>query len=665
MRAQLVSRAGLFVVTTLCVALAGCASSPAESGGPERPGSVTARDVGGGGRDLGGGDEDTGTSVEDTGPEDSGSVSDVVFLDTGGTTEPEDTGTTDTEADAPSEDAGPCSGQGCACTASNRSFVCGSLPCVDGYCCDSSCNDTCSGCDVAGSEGTCSFYPAGVDPKSDCNPQSPDTCGRTGECDGAGACQLYGDETSCNDGEACSVGDACDGAGSCRGEVPSTCGPGAGNECCVGTCSDGAGCATAAGSCADVCTASSLTIGRSCAGCGAAGASGVCGGGGSHRCDAEEHSPCQELTCGGVRYYCTNAGGSWAWRAGGACDDGNACTYDDRCGGGSCGGTTVTCNDTTCADRECNGTATCDVTPHPGRNCDDGNACTYNDTCSGAGVCEGGGSVTCTDSPCIDRACTGGPTCSETILTGSDCSDGNACSYGDRCSASGTCEPVGTADCPSKATACMSSTCNGTSTCDVAPQNVGGTCSDGVPATTYDYCDTVGTCIGDVGCPPPSEACVAGSQNRRGCGGARTISRLSAGTGWSIIDDTCSARDDWDLPDGSVCWDANADHTYRLYMREGESVTIRLRTGEPCAWDVSSWRATLKIYQTGGCSSTACASNYAYCEWLETDQTKVWTATQDGWVIIIADGSSAFDDEGAYQLTVSLSCRDGKCGCLP
>lgn len=561
------------------------------------------------------------------------------------------------------EDSGPCRGLGCACTISTQGTVCGGLQCVDGVCCESSCIGTCRSCDVPGSEGYCSNTPAGVDPDDECSADPAGTCGRNGHCDGAGACAYYGAEASCDDGEACSVGDVCDGTGSCRGEVPSTCGPGAGNECCVGTCTDGAGCTTTSGACPDTCGGNELVVGAACNGCGSAGAVGTCNGGTTHSCDEDSHTPCAQVSCGGTAYFCTNAGGTWAWRTSRGCDDDKLCTYDDQCVAGACDGTPVTCDDTVCADRECNGTATCSVTPNTGASCDDGNPCSYNDSCNSAGACVAGGTVTCTDTPCIDRACTGGPTCSQTILTGSSCDDGNACTYDDTCNASGVCTPTGSVTCDG-GTTCMAEVCNGTPSCASAPQNVGGSCDDGNAATDFDVCLADGTCRGDEGCPPPAEACVNGSESREGCSNARTISRLAASSGgWSITDDTCRGRDRSD--ESGSCYDAGYDHMYRIYMREGELITARLIAGRGC--DTTWWDATLKIYEsTSGCGDTGCPREQRYyCEDYVDDETARHTATKDGWVTIIVDGSTAFDDDGDYQLIVGLGCRDGDCSCLP
>jgi hypothetical protein len=69
------------------------------------------------------------------------------------------------------------------------------------------------------------------------------------------------------------------------------------------------------------------------------------------------------------------------------CDDGDPCTFDDRCGAGACRGTSLECPSDACATRSCNGTATCSATYHAGAPCpDDGTTCTT-DVCDDAGSC--------------------------------------------------------------------------------------------------------------------------------------------------------------------------------------------------------------------------------------------------------------------------------------
>src|SRR5262249_40158458 len=70
-----------------------------------------------------------------------------------------------------------------------------------------------------------------------------------------------------------------------------------------------------------------------------------------------------------------------------SCNDGNACTSGDTCIGGVCNpGTPVVCNDNNpCTDDSCNPSSGCVYTNNTSP-CDDGNACTFGDTCGG-GTC--------------------------------------------------------------------------------------------------------------------------------------------------------------------------------------------------------------------------------------------------------------------------------------
>ena len=84
-------------------------------------------------------------------------------------------------------------GNGHACGAATD---CQSGFCVDGVCCKSAC-DTCFTCAKPGNAGFC--MPADVDsnPRNLCSDQGASSCGETGRCDGAGACQKYAAGTIC------------------------------------------------------------------------------------------------------------------------------------------------------------------------------------------------------------------------------------------------------------------------------------------------------------------------------------------------------------------------------------------------------------------------------------------------------------------------------------
>jgi len=78
-------------------------------------------------------------------------------------------------------------GDGSSCNAANQ---CQSDNCVDGFCCDTACSDTCDACNISGAEGTCSVNPIGSAGNPSCTPYlcdgmfttCPSSCGSDGEC---------------------------------------------------------------------------------------------------------------------------------------------------------------------------------------------------------------------------------------------------------------------------------------------------------------------------------------------------------------------------------------------------------------------------------------------------------------------------------------------------
>lgn len=312
------------------------------------------------------------------------------------------------------------------------------------------------------------------------------------------------------------------------------------------------GCRTTPGLCADQCSANLIRTGRVCQGCGAANASGTCGGGGEFACDAMTHSLCQSLSCGGQSFVCTNDGGAWQWRTAARCDDGDACTHTDVCTSGGCRGTAITCASDTCAIRACNGAATCTITPRPGVTCDDGN-----------------------------------------------------------------------------------------------------------PMTNRDVCSSAGMCVGTVVCAVPTDACTDGTQSRDRCAGARIIGRRTAGgtAGFTVTGTTCSASNRFD----DCSWDAGNDHAYRLWARAGETLSATLTRGSACIG--GSWDATLKLYQGSDCGTVTCSGD-RWCRDRVNSSAQTYTAPRDGWIVLVVDGSTAFDDDGAYTLRVTLrGCSSGTCEC--
>jgi hypothetical protein len=126
---------------------------------------------------------------------------------------------------------------GAACQGANQ---CAGGLCVDGFCCNDACGDSCEACDVPSKEGTCSPLPAGDAPRPGrpaCTALDP-SCG--GRCDGGSrVCSYPGQETSC--GQASCEGGrtgkellrSCSGDGSCGGLEERACLPFA---CAEGEC---------------------------------------------------------------------------------------------------------------------------------------------------------------------------------------------------------------------------------------------------------------------------------------------------------------------------------------------------------------------------------------------------------------------------------------------
>jgi hypothetical protein len=178
-----------------------------------------------------------------------------------------------------------------------------------------------------------------------------------------------------------------------------------------------------------------------------------------------------------------------------------------------------------------------------------------------------------------------------------------------------------------------------------------GTCT--APST----CDDSGVCV-EPGCPPPVASCSSGSESMNGCDNARTIGRPAASSGYSSSPDTCYAS--WNLDEGG-CGDYGADHAYRIYMLEDESMHAEVDSFMDCEWEYSWWSITLKVYGNTGCDDTSCVSMLV-CEDGSSSQSLDFTAPHDGWFFLVVDGWSAFD-EGDYTLDVNLSCESPGCDC--
>jgi hypothetical protein len=123
---------------------------------------------------------------------------------------------------------------------------------------------------------------------------------------------------------------------------------------------------------------------------------------------------------------------------GAACDDANACTLGETCGGGRCGGgRSIVCSPDAChLPGACDPAIGCVYPNRPdGTLCEDGDLCTFDDACS-SGSCVGtrllcDPPTTCYVAGTCDAA---SGTCAYTTLPdGAGCNDGSACTRTDEC----------------------------------------------------------------------------------------------------------------------------------------------------------------------------------------------------------------------------------------
>jgi hypothetical protein len=282
--------------------------------------------------------------------------------------------------------------------------ACKSGQCVDDRCCDSACDGVCQACNLAGSEGRCTPVPKDTDPANECEPQPPESCGRDGMCDGAGACKKQAAGVMCGPG-GCDVAtqhapSTCDGMGVCVPGASKSCVPAvciadscgdpcatdpdckmAGFFCDQGTCrmkrAMAAACAAdnqcMSGFCADgVCCATACKT--RCQACNVEGAVGTCTPVIAGQ-DPKDECPIQGIvTCG-------NAGG---------CDGKGDCRKHEAgtfCAAATCTGSTITEIST------CDGKGACK--PGPKRDCGNyvcngascWNACSSKDQCKAGKAC--------------------------------------------------------------------------------------------------------------------------------------------------------------------------------------------------------------------------------------------------------------------------------------
>jgi len=389
--------------------------------------------------------------------------------------------------------------------------------CVDGVCCTTACDATCVACVAALKEsqkesGTCGQALAGLDPHSDCATDPVASCGKTGACNGKGACAIYPQGTSCatqsGDTNQCVIesakGKICSGSGSgaCYDETSPSGVPCAPYRCkngsCAFPCQNDTDC-VAPFKCSNGVCGTGLPNGVACtslADC----QSGVCIDGVC--CDSNCNGQCQSCKEPGKLGVCTTVTGT-------------PVLPRPDCGGtapckGTCAGNPDKCNypgnSVACGTASCSGDVS---TPAP--------------TCDGTGKCAPSTSDPCSPFGC--NASTG--VCNKSCSSASDCAQGGLCdtTTGNCTVASTTCEDAYTVKLANGQTqSCSPYKC------------VGGKCQQ--------QCSTSGDCAPGFACSgksclPESDSGTGGGAATGGTGGAS-----SGGVGGSGASQAAPSSDD-------------------------------------------------------------------------------------------------------------------------
>lgn len=389
---------------------------------------------------------------------------------------------------APPADLGPPKPQGSKCGWDEECATPGG--CVDGYCCDTPCGDTCKACNVPGKFGICSSLPAGTSPAAGhgtCGPDAETTCGRDGTCDGEGACRKWGAGTICQPGSCDAATDqvvqpsTCDGQGTCKPGTASTCEPYRckdstscwpscdkneqcwnGNSCVNGSCGlkpIGADC-SASSDCKPGSDGAGHCVDKVC-------------------CDTGCTGTCQFCALASSRGTCTTTPAGLDPRN--QCPTGSGSA--NTCSPGGCSGTGASCkrapSGTACGSA-CSGNNLTTI------NCDANGMCTVSGSSQscGAYACETNGS----QAMCINH-CASDRDCNQPNFTCSTKTGQCAPALGQRCTgsaqcASGYCSPEGI---------CCDSACNGKcQTCSAQP----GHCTNIHDSMPSSRCGGSGVCAG-------------------------------------------------------------------------------------------------------------------------------------------------------------------------
>jgi hypothetical protein len=172
--------------------------------------------------------------------------------------------------------------------------------------------------------------------------------------------------------------------------------------------------------------------------------------------------------------------------------------------------------------------------------------------------------------------------------------------------------------------------------------------------TTEDEESTTESDTTETGDPDPCPLICDGSPDGTptSCDAPYVIGRSSAKDGFFFGGNTTSAMDN----DHDVCgpmdnpdnWDSGHDHFFRIWLQTGDQIDVTM-TGQ--------FDKRVKVHDEADC-----VGNAKDC----SDGVLSYTALEDDWVTIVADGQSvAFMDWGDYTLTVQLTLAGpDACNCL-
>ncbi len=323
--------------------------------------------------------------------------------------------------------------------------------------------------------------------KTDC--VDDDVCTNDG-CDPDLGCFWKANTVPCDDGDACTEKEACKNGKCLDGQpIDLTVACNDKNPCTDDACDSLLGCTHAANA-AECDDGDPCNVGEACK-------DSACAGGTLKDCD--DNSPCSADSCDAQTGECLHLVPDVDGLI--SCDDGNACTVGDLCGGLDCQpGPAKDCDDKddctkdACDNKtgDCSSVAYADSDLHA---CDDGDLCSKEDVCmSGVCVAKPGSEVDCDDgNVCTDDACNPKTGQCGTADNSVPCDNGDLCTYGDTCKA-GACETGASQLCDDGST-CTKDTCDAqTGKCEFGNVADGTACDDGLDCTAGDVCKT-GKCV--------------------------------------------------------------------------------------------------------------------------------------------------------------------------